>query len=358
MYSLPSTSNMCEPSPRAINGGDPPTPRKARTGELTPPGMSFCALWKSFSEDRVLHARTRPGTRRCRLAFMAISSRLPFRFSISRRFKPRYDWVPANRSCMMPANLRAAARELHHARGHAAEQKPAEEHALGEPRAEFQIAGEIAAQHAAVGLAGEIADLREQRFRRQIGRADRVVQTFAGDRIDQAGGIAHRHPPVAGHAIALPGCCLERRQQVAVERRALPRDAFFRHVIFQALAQRRRRFTFAADADREMAATRKHPDVAFEVRQKLDVDLLARRPARSSRAPPWCRVCVSSVPTWRSGLRAPVATMQKSASSAPDFVLSCQPLAERVISVTRAFSIRAPARSARSSSMRFRSKRE
>ena len=36
---LPSTSKMREPSPRAMNSGVPPTPRKARTGELTPPGM-------------------------------------------------------------------------------------------------------------------------------------------------------------------------------------------------------------------------------------------------------------------------------------------------------------------------------
>src|SRR5450755_2624669 len=42
MYSLPSTSNIREPCPRAIKGGVPPTPRNARTGEFTPPGINFC----------------------------------------------------------------------------------------------------------------------------------------------------------------------------------------------------------------------------------------------------------------------------------------------------------------------------
>ena len=35
-----------------MKGGVPPTLRKARTGELTPPGISFCARAKSAS-DRV-----------------------------------------------------------------------------------------------------------------------------------------------------------------------------------------------------------------------------------------------------------------------------------------------------------------
>ena len=39
-----------EPSPRAMNRGVPPTPRKARTGELTPPGVTFWARAKSCSE--------------------------------------------------------------------------------------------------------------------------------------------------------------------------------------------------------------------------------------------------------------------------------------------------------------------
>src|SRR6202522_4092889 len=51
MYSFPSTSKMWDPTPRAMNGGVPPTPRKARTGEFTPPGISFWAQANS-SADR------------------------------------------------------------------------------------------------------------------------------------------------------------------------------------------------------------------------------------------------------------------------------------------------------------------
>src|SRR5580704_12068191 len=38
MYDRPSTSQILAPSPRATTNGSPPTPRNARTGELTPPG--------------------------------------------------------------------------------------------------------------------------------------------------------------------------------------------------------------------------------------------------------------------------------------------------------------------------------
>ena len=50
MYELPSTSMSREPSPRAMNLGVPPTPRNARTGEFTPPGVTFWARAKSCSE--------------------------------------------------------------------------------------------------------------------------------------------------------------------------------------------------------------------------------------------------------------------------------------------------------------------
>src|SRR5215831_11744262 len=39
MYSRASASQMRLPSPRSMKGGTPPTARKARTGEFTPPGM-------------------------------------------------------------------------------------------------------------------------------------------------------------------------------------------------------------------------------------------------------------------------------------------------------------------------------
>src|SRR2546426_977840 len=42
-YERPSTSQIRAPSPRATKNGSPPTPRKARTGLFTPPGMSRVA---------------------------------------------------------------------------------------------------------------------------------------------------------------------------------------------------------------------------------------------------------------------------------------------------------------------------
>src|SRR5271168_2759679 len=59
MYSFPSASKMREPSPRAIKSGDPPTPRKARTGELTPPGINFWAQAKRSSDFWCCIARLR-----------------------------------------------------------------------------------------------------------------------------------------------------------------------------------------------------------------------------------------------------------------------------------------------------------
>src|SRR5512140_1210636 len=47
MKALPSTSKMRAPSAWSTKKGSPPTPRKARTGEFTPPGISCCARWKS-----------------------------------------------------------------------------------------------------------------------------------------------------------------------------------------------------------------------------------------------------------------------------------------------------------------------
>src|SRR5580693_429663 len=43
MYSFSSASQMCEPLPRTINGGSPPTEPNARTGEFTPPGIMLSA---------------------------------------------------------------------------------------------------------------------------------------------------------------------------------------------------------------------------------------------------------------------------------------------------------------------------
>src|SRR6202008_2922461 len=43
MYERPSASHSRAPSPRWMNGGAPPTARNARTGLLTPPGITRLA---------------------------------------------------------------------------------------------------------------------------------------------------------------------------------------------------------------------------------------------------------------------------------------------------------------------------
>src|SRR5437868_5855781 len=57
MYWLPSASQMSGPLPRTIHGGSPPTARKARTGESTPPGITFSARCCSLRESSVLRGK-------------------------------------------------------------------------------------------------------------------------------------------------------------------------------------------------------------------------------------------------------------------------------------------------------------
>src|ERR1700720_4865030 len=72
---------------------------------------------------------------------------------------------------------------------------------------------------------------------------------------------------------------------MTVEFRALPSDAALIHVILQPGAQHLSRRSLAADTDREMPAPRKYPDVAFQPRQKLNVDvILGRRHIVAERA--------------------------------------------------------------------------
>src|SRR6476619_5751902 len=50
MYVRPSTSVIVAPFADLMNRGVPPTPRNARTGELTPPGISSTAFENSSSD--------------------------------------------------------------------------------------------------------------------------------------------------------------------------------------------------------------------------------------------------------------------------------------------------------------------
>src|SRR5271165_4204155 len=60
MYSLPSASKICEPCPRRMKGASPPTERKARTGELTPPGIICSARCCNLRDISVLRAMGSP----------------------------------------------------------------------------------------------------------------------------------------------------------------------------------------------------------------------------------------------------------------------------------------------------------
>src|SRR3990170_6760526 len=53
MKEFPSASVIVDPFAFAMKRGVPPTERKARTGELTPPGITFCASRNSFLETVV-----------------------------------------------------------------------------------------------------------------------------------------------------------------------------------------------------------------------------------------------------------------------------------------------------------------
>src|SRR5881409_471857 len=62
MYWLPSTSVRRAPWPRAKNSGSPPTALKARTGELTPPGMTWRALSNRLRERVPMGVRGAAGS--------------------------------------------------------------------------------------------------------------------------------------------------------------------------------------------------------------------------------------------------------------------------------------------------------
>src|SRR5690348_8903454 len=61
MYWRPSSSVTRAPRPSRMKGGVPPTARKARTGEFTPPGMSLAERSKSSSLRLAMGAPLRRG---------------------------------------------------------------------------------------------------------------------------------------------------------------------------------------------------------------------------------------------------------------------------------------------------------
>src|SRR5260370_23229396 len=95
----------------------------------------------------------------------------------------------------------------------------------------------------------------------QVSGAHRIIQAFAGNRIDQARGIAAGQPPIARNAIPLPAGSLERRKNVTVKRGVLRGDALLLHITFESCAQRLGGLALSTDSNGEMAASRENPDV-------------------------------------------------------------------------------------------------
>src|SRR5260370_5274252 len=150
MYSVPSTSNRCEPCPRAMKTGCPPTLRKARTGEFTPPGI-FSTARRNNSSDFVWvisMSKRRPLSGLGNYAAEAETHRdlvqAPVEIAQQAALESQVGLLAGEQILHHVGEARTAARELHHSLRHGAEHKASHEHSLGEPRAEFQVGRKIA----------------------------------------------------------------------------------------------------------------------------------------------------------------------------------------------------------------------
>src|SRR5579884_3921217 len=196
MKRLPSTSNRCAPSPQAIKIGSPPTARNARTGELTPPGISFCAFSnRAFDLGR----------------FMKVSAGSPA--ADAGGDLPQGDTQlppqPALESLVgLPAGDEvlhqifeslAAPAKLDHARGDGIEEKPASVKNSREPCAQLQIVHHLPPQ--AAGVVGDAS--LDYAVGQQVAGPQREKNPFAGDGVGEPGRITHGRPTAAGDAVAL-----------------------------------------------------------------------------------------------------------------------------------------------------------
>ena len=125
---------MWDPSPRAMNGGVPPTPRKARTGEFTPPGISFWALGNAASDRDAVHIGSRPdliaGDQPFDETLMTLPGECHLNFLKAGFSNSRYGCVPANRSPDEQAEPGAASNEIHRAGRNRAEEESPRRNAL------------------------------------------------------------------------------------------------------------------------------------------------------------------------------------------------------------------------------------
>ena len=94
------------------------------------------------------------------------------------------------------AESRAALDELNHTRGNRAAKKTTAIETARDARGEFEVGGKCFANSR--GIVRCFA--RDQRFREQIARTQRIIQPLAGDRINPGGGIPHQGPVAADDA--------------------------------------------------------------------------------------------------------------------------------------------------------------
>src|ERR1041385_9070248 len=126
-----------------MNSGLPPTLRKARTGEFTPPGMSVCARRNRSSDlDRFMltglarHHVTKP---EAHAELVEAAVQIPHQPLLESQIR----LLPGKQVLHDSGKPRTAAGELHHPRGHAAQQEAAEEDPLGKPGTALEGSREV-----------------------------------------------------------------------------------------------------------------------------------------------------------------------------------------------------------------------
>src|SRR5438105_4527826 len=111
------------------------------------------------------------------------------------------------------AENRAAAEELHHARGDGGTEECATVKAAHDARGEFQFTRKSRANPVGVHLRIAFGD----GFAEKFAGAHSVEQTFTSERIDKSGGIAHQRPILADDGALRKSRYLWRGKNVTVE---------------------------------------------------------------------------------------------------------------------------------------------
>src|SRR5215470_11272672 len=163
-----------------------------------------------------------------------------------------------------------ATHELNHARGYGGAKKAAAVKPPYDPRCKLELAGESGSYPIGVHLGIALGDGSAQQFAGAHG----VEQPFSGQRIDESGRVTYHGPVLADHRALRKRRHLRRGQDVAVKAGARHVEFLLADENLQMLAQLGlvMRSHAAANADRQMIATREGPDIAVKVRKELDDD--------------------------------------------------------------------------------------